>query len=153
MTVIWIDADACPAAIKDVIFRAALRTGTKTVLVANSFMKTPPSKMISLVVVAKGADVADSYIVDHCCPQDLVITADIPLADLTLKKGCMAINPRGKIYSEESIKEALSLRNFMTDLRSAGQIQGGPPAFNKKDVGAFANSFDKILTAKLKESR
>lgn len=151
MTKIWIDADACPAAVKELVFKAAVRTKTATILVANSSMKIPSSLLISLVVVDKGADVADAYIVDHCSPQDLVITADIPLANLVVEKGAAAINPRGKVYTTDSIKEALSMRNFMDDMRSAGMISGGPPPFNQKDVQAFANGFDRLLTRKLKQ--
>ncbi|NRA66934.1 MAG: YaiI/YqxD family protein [Pseudobacteriovorax sp.] len=147
---IWVDADACPQAVKQVIYKAAERTKTRTILVANSFMRTPPSAFISLEVVSKGADVADAYIVDHCDVNDLIITADIPLADLLVKKGCVAINPRGKVYTEQNIAEALGMRDFMDELRSSGQIQGGPPQMAAKNVQAFANSFDKLLTQKLR---
>ena len=150
MTKIWIDADACPLAIKEVVFKAAQRTKTPATLVANSQMRIPSSEYISLVVVEKGADVADAYIVDHCSSKDLVITADIPLADLIVQKKALAINPRGKIYTADSIKEALSIRNFMDDMRSAGMVSGGPPPFNPKDVQAFANGFDRLLTKALR---
>ena len=145
-TTIWIDADACPQAVKQVIFKAAMRTKTQTVLVANSWMKLPPQPFLRLEVVDKGADVADQYIVDHCEINDLVITADIPLADLIVKKGVAAINPRGKIYTSQNISEALSMRNFMEDLRGSGQITGGPSSMSQNHVQAFARSFDKVLT-------
>ena len=148
---IWVDADACPVAVKEVIYKAALRTETVTVLVANSFMRTPKSPLIRLEVVSKGADVADQYIVDHAESRDLAITADIPLADLLVKKGCVTINPRGKTYTKENIAESLAMRDFMDGLRSAGQVQGGPPQLDQKNVQQFANSFDRILTQKINE--
>ncbi|SMF57944.1 YaiI/YqxD family protein [Pseudobacteriovorax antillogorgiicola] len=150
MTRIWIDADACPAQVKEIVFKAMERTQTPVTMVANSQMRIPKSPLAALVVVDKGADVADAYIVENCKPIDLVITADIPLADLIVQKGAAAINPRGKVYTEASIKEALSMRNFMDDLRSTGMISGGPAPLGAKDIQAFANGFDKLLTQTLR---
>ena len=150
MTKIWIDADACPQAVKQVAFKAAERTKCECILVANSGMKIPPSKFIKLVVVSKGADVADTRIVENCSAEDLIITADIPLADLLVKKGALAINPRGKVYTESNIAEALAMRNFMDEMRGAGQVSGGPASYSSKDLQEFANSFDRVLTLKLR---
>lgn len=149
MTKIWIDADACPIAVKEIVFKASARTKTEVIMVANSMMRTAKSPLVKLIVVDKGADVADAYIEEHCTPDDLIITADIPLADLIVKKGAAAINPRGRVYTEASIKEALSMRNFVEDLRSSGMVSGGPPPINQKDVQAFANGFDRVLTQTL----
>lgn len=152
MTKIWIDADACPGSVKEIVIKAALRTQTPVELVANSGMRIPKDPLVRLTIVSHGADVADAHIVEHSTPQDLIITADIPLADLIVQKGALAINPRGKAYTEESIKEALSIRNFMDEMRSSGMVSGGPPPFGPKDVQAFANSFDRLLTACLKKN-
>lgn len=149
---IWVDADACPAAIKEVIFKAAERTNTQVVLVANSHMKIPKTSLVRLEVVSKGADVADQYIVDYANPCDLAVTADIPLADQLVRKGLATINPRGKTYTKENIAEALAMRDFMEGMRSAGQVQGGPPQLAQKNIQSFANSFDRILTKKLAEN-
>lgn len=146
MPKIWIDADACPQDVKQVVFRASIRTGVPCELVANSYFRIPQSHIISLKVVSKGADVADTYIVENAEAHDIVITADIPLADLLVKKNCLVINPRGKVYTEANIKESLSVRNFLDEMRGAGQITGGPSQYGKKDLQNFANSFDRLLT-------
>ncbi len=146
MPKIWIDADACPQAVKQVVFKASERTNIPCILVANSFFRVPSSEYITLKVVSKGMDVADTYIVEHSESQDLVITADIPLADLLVKKKCLVINPRGKVYTEANIKESLSVRNFLDEMRGAGQVTGGPAQYGKKDLQSFANSFDRLLT-------
>lgn len=151
MTKIWIDADACPLAVKEIVYKASKRTNTSVCLVANSHMRIPQSPLISFILVDKGADVADAYIEENCAVEDLVITADIPLADLIVKKGAAAINPRGKVYTDASIKEALSMRNFMEDLRSSGMVQGGPPPLGPKDIQSFANGFDRLLTQTLRK--
>lgn len=150
MMKIYIDADACPRPVKEVVIKAATKAQIKVILVANSYMNIPMSPFISLVQVEKGDDVADLYIVDHVSSEDLVITADIPLADLIVKKDAMAINPRGEVYTEENISERLSVRNFMQELRDNGMDTGGPPPFGTKDKAAFANSLNKIMTRKLK---
>lgn len=149
---IWIDADACPKSVKEVVFKGSERVGVPTVLVANSFMATPRSKVISLVVVDKGLDVADHYILENCQTTDLVITADIPLADSLVKKGVLAINPRGEVYTEENVGEILATRNLMSELRDSGVVQGGPPPLGPKDKAQFASAFDRELTRLLRRS-
>lgn len=143
---IWIDADACPKAIKEIVFKAAHRVNTALMLVANAYQTIPHSDLIRLVIVDKGLDVADQYIIDHVEPHELVITADIPLAAKVVEKGAIAINPRGEIYTEENIGEILSMRDFMKELRDGGTITGGPAVFGPKDVQQFANSLNKLLT-------
>lgn len=143
---IWIDADACPKAIKEIVFKAAHRVNTALMLVANAYQTIPHSDLIRLVIVDKGLDVADQYIIDHVEPHELVITADIPLAAKIVEKGAIAINPRGEIYTEENIGEILSMRDFMKELRDGGTITGGPAVFGPKDVQQFANSLNKLLT-------
>lgn len=147
---VWIDADACPKMVKEIIFKASSRLKVDVVLVANSYMQIPMSPHISLIQVEKGADMADFYIVEHLEASDLVITADIPLASAVVEKNATAINPRGEIYTEENISERLSVRNFMQDLRDSGIDTGGPPPLNAKDKEKFANAFDRIMTKLLK---
>ena len=147
---IWIDADACPKVIKEVVFKISSRDQIEVCLVANSSMFIPSSPLIHLVKVSQGSDEADKYIVDHVDESDLVITADIPLADLIVKKGALAINPRGELYSEENISERLSMRDFMKELRDSGMQTGGPEIFSLKDKELFTNSLHRILT-KLKK--
>jgi uncharacterized protein YaiI (UPF0178 family) len=142
---IWIDADACPKVIKEHTFKIAGLKGLKVTLVANSHMWIPESPLFNLIQVEQGADVADFYIVEHIEPEDLAITADIPLADLIVKKGAIAINPRGEVYTEENISERLSMRNFMQDLRDSGLETSGPAPFGPKDKASFANSLNRIL--------
>ena len=143
---IWIDADACPKIIKEHVFKISGRQNIQVTLVANSNMWIPQSPLIDLVQVNQGADVADFYIAEHAAKEDLVITADIPLADLIVKKGALAINPRGEVYTEENISERLSVRNFMQELRDSGLETGGPAPFDAKDKSAFANSLNRILS-------
>lgn len=142
---IWVDADACPAVIKEILYRAAVRTQTALTLVANAPLRTPPSPYIKSVQVPSGFDVADNRIVELVENGDLVITADIPLAAAVIDKGGHALNPRGMLYSPENIRETLSLRNFMADLRSSGVETGGPPTFTLSDRQAFANQLDRML--------
>jgi uncharacterized protein len=142
---IWVDADACPATVKDILFRAAKRTNTPIILVANNFLATPPSPLISTVRVGQGFDVADNYIVEHLDTNDLVITADIPLAADVVAKGGFALNPRGELYTENNIKQRLGLRDMMEQLRGAGTAIGGPSTYGAKEKVAFANALDKIL--------
>jgi uncharacterized protein YaiI (UPF0178 family) len=142
---IWVDADACPNVIKEVLFRAAIRTQTTLTLVANQAIGAPASPFIKKMVVPGGFDVADNKIVECLSAGDLVITADIPLADATVTKGAFAINPRGEMYTEANIKQRLSMRNFSEGLRSTGVRTGGPAAFSKKDVQSFANALDRFL--------
>jgi uncharacterized protein YaiI (UPF0178 family) len=143
---IWIDADACPKVIKEVVFKASFKLKIEVVMVANSYMSFPHGGLISSIQVDQGADVADSYIVDRVVNGDLVITADIPLASLIIEKEAIAINPRGELYTEENISERLSMRNFMQELRDGGVNTGGPAPFGTKDKAAFANSLNNILT-------
>ena len=142
---IWVDADACPKAIKDILFRVAERTKITTTLVANQYLQTPPSRYIKLLQVKSGYDVADNEIVKRLSAGDLVITGDIPLANDVIGKGAYAINPRGERYTQENIKERLNMRDFMDTLRASGIDTGGPSALNSCDIQAFANQLDKFL--------
>jgi uncharacterized protein YaiI (UPF0178 family) len=143
---IWVDADACPKAIKDILFRAAIRTNTPLILVSNHSINAPSSPLITKLQVMSGFDVADDKIVQQLSPDDLVITADIPLAAAVIEKGGIALNPRGELYSASNIKERLSIRNFSTDLRSSGLKTGGPSALGEKEIRRFANALDKVLS-------
>lgn len=142
---IWVDADACPVVIKEILFRVAERTKLPLTLVANQWLKTPPYPSIRAIQVPKGFDVADNYIVDQAVAGDLVITADIPLAAGAIDKGALALNPRGELYTKENIKQTLDMRNFMETLRNSGVETGGPPAFNQADRQNFANQLDRLL--------
>ena len=142
---IWVDADACPKSIKEILFRAANRTQIKTILVSNQFLAIPASPFISRVQVGAGFDVADNKIVELMQAGDLVITADIPLADQAVTKGGKVLNPRGELYNEANIKGRLAVRNLMADLRDSGLIRGGPPALTSKELTAFANQLDRLL--------
>jgi len=142
---IWVDADACPGVIKEIIFRAAERKQIHTTLVANQMLRTPPSRFIRAIQVAHGFDVADAHIVDQVATGDLVVTADIPLAALVIERGADALNPRGELYTTATIRERLTMRNFMEELRSAGVETGGPAAFSQADRQAFANQLDRLL--------
>lgn len=144
---IWVDADACPGEIKELLFRAAKRTQTQTTLVANQPISTPHSEYINSIRVSAGANVADQRIVELAVPGDLVITADIPLAAEIVQKGIQALNPRGELYTEANIGERLAVRDLMDGLRGGGQITGGPANFNAKDRQTFANQLDRWLTA------
>jgi uncharacterized protein YaiI (UPF0178 family) len=143
---IWIDADACPKMVKELVYKTSARLNIAVCLVANSYLSIPHSPNIRLVQVDQGADVADQYIVDHVEEIDLVITADIPLAALVIEKNAVAINPRGEVYTEDNMSERLSVRNFMQDLRDSGVDTGGPPPLGPKDKEKFANSLNNILT-------
>jgi uncharacterized protein len=142
---IWVDADACPGVIKDILFRAAERAQVEVTLVANKLLHTPPSPWIRAVQVGRGFDVADRHIIDAVGPGDLVVTADIPLAAAVTEKDAFALNPRGEFYSRENIRELLALRNFMDELRSTGVDTGGPRPFSAADRRAFANRLDGFL--------
>ncbi|NIR85570.1 MAG: YaiI/YqxD family protein [Gammaproteobacteria bacterium] len=143
---IWVDADACPAAIKEILFRAAQRTGIKLTLVANQPVRVPPSRNIKLLQVSSGFDVADDEIVRRLGAGDLVITGDIPLAAKVIDKGGHALNPRGELYSADNIGARLAMRDFMDTLRSSGVDTGGTPALSQSDRKAFADGLDKLLT-------
>ena len=151
---IWIDADACPKVIKEVIYSISMRLQLEVILVANSAMFIPPSPLIKIVKVSAGADVADNYIVEHVEQDDIVITADIPLAALIVEKEALALNVRGEIYTEENVRERLSMRDFMKELRDSGGMQiGGPDIFGPKDKEKFTNSINRILEKKLAVSK
>lgn len=149
---IWIDADACPNGAKEILFRAAERTTTKLILVANTLINTPPSRLISTVRVEKGFDSADNYIVQHIEVGDLVITADIPLAAEVIEKGGQVLNPRGELYTANDIKQRLSMRDMMEQLRAGGVNVGGPKTYGVKEKAAFAALVDKILAKKVRFS-
>ena len=142
---IWVDADACPVVIKEILYRVAERTKLPLTLVANQWIKRPPYPSIRTIQVPKGFDVADNYIVDQAVAGDLVITADIPLAAGAIDKGALALNPRGELYTKENIKQTLDMRNFMETLRNSGVETGGPPAFSQADRQNFANQLDRLL--------
>lgn len=143
---VWVDADACPGVIRDILFRAAERAQVQVTLVANQWLRTPPSRFIRALQVPGGFDVADSAIVDRVQPGDLVVTQDIPLAARVLEQGAIALNPRGERYTPDTMAERLSMRNFMEELRGAGVQTGGPAAFHARDRQAFASELDRWLS-------
>jgi uncharacterized protein YaiI (UPF0178 family) len=143
---IWVDADACPGVIKDILFRAAERTGVELTLVANHSIPIPPSRLIKFLQVKSGFDVADNEIVKRLDAGDLVITSDIPLASDVIDKGGHALNPRGELYTANNIKARLNMRDFMDTLRASGIDTGGPPALSQSDRKAFASHLDTLLT-------
>lgn len=142
---IWVDADACPAVIKEMLFRAAERTQTLTTLVANQLLRVPPSPYIRALQVPSGFDVADHRIAQEVMPGDLVITADIPLASQVIERGGTALNPRGELYTPDNIRQRLTMRNFMEELRGSGLDIGGPASFSQSDRQAFAAQLDRLL--------
>ena len=143
---IWVDADACPVVIKEILFKAANRTKVITTFVANRFVQTPPSQYLKMLQVAQGFDVADNEIVKQVEPGDLVITGDIPLAAEVIEKGGYALNPRGELYTLDSIKQRLNIRDFMDTMRASGVHTGGQAVMSQSDRQAFANNLDKLLT-------
>ena len=151
--IIWIDADACPRVIKDIVFRASERLELPVCLVANKPLAKHHSRLVSSVVVEDGFDVADDYIAEKATEEDLVITADIPLAARIVSKGAVGIDPRGELYTEENVGERLSMRDLMQSLRTEGLVQGGPAQFAMTDRQRFASSLDRTLTRMLKEAR
>lgn len=142
---IWVDADACPAVIKEILYRVAERTQLQVTLVANQLMRVPPSRFIRALQVPSGADVADQEIVRRLAAGDLVITGDIPLASDVLDKGGYALNPRGEFYTRDNIQQMLTMRAFLDELRGSGVDTGGPAAFSHADRQNFANSLDRHL--------
>jgi uncharacterized protein YaiI (UPF0178 family) len=148
---IWVDADACPRAIKEVLYKAADRRRVPMTLIANQFLRTPPSPFITSVQVEAGFDVADNAIAARMSPGDLVVTQDIPLADEVIGRGGLALNPRGTLYTRENIKDHLNRRDMLEELRASGTVTGGPPIFDKRDVQAFANALDRTLTRALQD--
>ena len=145
---IWVDADACPIVIKEILFRAAARAQVPVTLVSNMALRIPPSPFITTVRVPKGFDGADTRIAELMQPGDLVITADIPLAAVVVRHGGQALNPRGELYTEDNVQEHLAVRNLMQALRGGGENIGGPATFNASDRHAFANQLDRLLTAR-----
>ena len=144
---IWVDADACPVVIKDILFKAAERTGVPLTLVANQPVNIPRLSCITMLQVASGFDVADNEIVRRLGAGDLVITSDIPLAAEVIEKGAYALNPRGELYSSDNIRARLNMRDFMDTMRASGiETKGGPPPLSQSDRQAFANQLDKLLT-------
>lgn len=143
---IWVDADACPGEIKDLLFRAANRLSIQVTLVANQLMRIPRSEFVDLMLVKTGPDMADHSIVEHAVPGDLVVTGDIPLAARVVEKGAVAIDPRGELYDVQNIGSRLASRDLMDQLRSTGLETSGPAAFQTKDKQAFANQLDRLLT-------
>lgn len=142
---IWVDADACPVAIKEILFRAADREKITITLIANHAMRLPPSQYLGFIQVVSGFDVADNEIIKRMNTGDLVITSDIPLADAVITKGGLALSPRGEMFNANNIKSKLSMRDFMETIRSSGVQTGGPPALNQADKQAFANRLDRWL--------
>ncbi|MBR9989705.1 MAG: YaiI/YqxD family protein [Gemmatimonadetes bacterium] len=149
---IWIDADAAPRDVKEIVFRAAQRLELRTVMVANQRLSSPLNNpFVSTVVVKGGPDVADQHIADHAATGDVVITADIPLAAILVEKGIIVLDPRGELYSEENVRERLSIRDFMETLRGSGVETGGSRPYGAKDKQAFAGALDRVLTAALRK--
>ncbi len=149
---IWVDADACPGVIKEILFRAAERAEIEVTLVANHSMRIPPSRFIKLLVVTSGFDVADDEIVKRLDEGDLVITADIPLASEVIDKGGIALNPRGELYTTHNIKSILNMRDFMDTMRASGIQTGGPAAIGQSEKQAFGNQLDRLITRHHKRS-
>ncbi len=145
---IWVDADACPGVIKDILFRAAERMRVTVTLVANQPVRVTASQYVRFLQVPAGFNVADQRIVELMEPEDLVVTADIPLAAAAIEKGGVALNPRGELYTVENVRERLALRNFMDELRGSGVDTGGPAALGQRDRQAFANQLDRLLARK-----
>lgn len=143
---IWVDADACPVVIREILFKAARRTGVQLTLVANQSINTPTLSNIKMLRVSQGFDVADNEIVKRLEPGDLVITSDIPLADEVLSAGGVALSPRGELFTPENIKSRLNMRDFLESMRSSGVQTGGPAAFSQTDRKSFANALDKLIT-------
>ena len=142
---IWVDADACPKPIKDILFKAAIKRKVVINFVANNWLHLPKSDYITFILVEQGADIADDKIVEYCSLGDLVITADIPLAVRIVDKGALGLDPRGKIYDKNNIGGISDMRDFMSSLRNDGVITGGPNSFSNKDSGKFANELDKLI--------
>lgn len=142
---IWVDGDACPAEIKELLFRAAVRVKVLMTLVANQPLRIPKSEFISLLIVPSGLNVADKQIVELLQPGDLVVTADVPLAAHTIQKGGIAIDPRGDLFTAENIGERITMRNLMDELRGSDLVSGGPAPFGPKDKQNFANQLDRLL--------
>ncbi len=142
---IWVDGDACPKGIKEILFRMAERTHIPTIFVANAYLRLPHSNYLEMLQVKDGADVADDEIAERCTAEDLVVTADIPLAARVVKKGALALDPRGTLYDSNNIGQILGMRDFMDELRGSGVETGGPKSFSAKERQKFANELDRLL--------
>ena len=145
---IWVDGDACPVVVKEILYRAADRTSTPLTIVANKLLRVPPSANIRALQVAHGFDVADNHIVAQVMQGDIVVTADVPLAAQVIDKGGVALNPRGTVYTPDNVREHLAQRNFMEEMRAAGLEGSGPAPFSQADRQAFANQLDRLLVVK-----
>ena len=143
---IWIDADACPKSLREIVYRASHRLSLPVTVVANSYIAIPRDSLVRAIQVEKGADMADHYIVEHVGEKDIVITGDIPLAAFIVEKGAVAIDHRGDLLTEENVRERLSVRDFMKEIRDSGVITSGPAPFGPKDVEKFSNALNKILS-------
>lgn len=150
MSVVWVDADACPKSIREIILRAAERTKTHTRLVANHALPVPRSPFVATITVPSGADAADALIHERIEAGELLITSDIPLADLVLAKGAVVLTPRGESLDAENIRGRLNMRDFMETLRASGEHSGGPKPLGEREVRAFANAFDRALARMLR---
>jgi uncharacterized protein YaiI (UPF0178 family) len=150
---IYVDADACPKMVQQILFRAVERVHLPLILVSNKYVKHPKSELITMIVVPGGFDVADDKIVEMVEDGDLVVSADIPLSSRAIDKGAYSINPRGELYTKNNIKHKLAIRNLMSDLRESGEITGGPAAFSHKNSQEFANQLDKFLTKHMKHEK
>lgn len=149
---IWVDADACPVPIKEIVYRAANRTGLKAILVANHRMKIPKARNVHFKLVDSGFDKADDYIEQTIQPGDILITNDIPLAAAALKKETLVISTKGELFTANNINERLNIRDFLDTMRSSGINTGGPPPLNKSDIKNFADSLDRLITQHQKNS-
>ncbi|MNF41090.1 hypothetical protein D3C85_305780 [compost metagenome] len=149
---VWIDADACPRAARDLLVKFALKRKFEVVLVAGQPQAKPAFACVRLIVVPSGPDAADDYLVEHAVPGELVICSDVPLADRLVKKGVAALDPRGREFDERNMGERLAVRNLFTDLREQGQVGGGQAAYGEKDRQAFANALDRLLNALARRS-
>ena len=147
----WVDADACPRDAKDLVFRAAKRMQIETILVANAAMHVPKSPWIRIEIVGQGLDIADDFIADNVVDEDLVITADIPLAARIVDKGAACLDPRGGVFDADNVKARLATRNLMADLRNEGMFGGGPPPYKPKDRSNFASALDRLLTRMIRQ--
>lgn len=143
--IIWIDNDACPRRVREVVFKASLRVGCQVILVANSFSQNSQAN-VQMIRVGAGLDAADDYIAEHTQIGDLLISADVPLADRVVEAGGVVVSPHGQVFDKNSVKELLAMRNLRQELRSAGEIRGGPDGYNDKDLKKFSSAFDRILT-------
>ncbi len=146
---IWVDGDACPKGVKEILLRVAARTKIPVIFVANQYLHLPQSEYLEMIQVGEGADVADDEIAERCAAEDLVITADIPLAARVVEKGALALDPRGTLYDSNNIGQILGMRDFMDELRGAGVETGGPSAFGAKERQKFAGALDRLLAQRL----